>query len=207
LVRHPILTIGGVIVGLVLVSSIFNLGGDRSSTVAAGPTSAVPSGTPSTTPTPVGRTAQPRETQRSKETQPAKKVAQAGIGDPVTDGPLRFTVKSVRCGVTRIGDAYLNKKPQGQFCLVSIKVKNVSNQPTTFDGDNQTMINRQGQEFSSNVEAGLYLEDANTFLEEINPGNQLTGTIVFDVPKKTKPAKLLLKSGVWGFSDGVTVYL
>jgi hypothetical protein len=30
-------------------------------------------------------------------------------------------------------------------------------------------------------------------LEEINPGNQLTGTIVFDIPK---PFQLLLKSGV-----------
>ena len=52
-----------------------------------------------------------------------------------------------------------------------------------------------------------YLEDSNTFLEEINPGNQLTGRIVFDIPKKTKAVKLLLKSGVWGFSEGVTVYI
>jgi hypothetical protein len=35
----------------------------------------------------------------------------------------------------------------------------------------------------------------------------VTGTIVFDIPKKTKPSELLLKSGVWGFSEGVTVYI
>jgi hypothetical protein len=50
-------------------------------------------------------------------------------------------------------------------------------------------------------------DDSNTFLEETKPGNKLTGTIVFDIPKKTKPSKLLLKSGVWGFSEGVTVYI
>jgi hypothetical protein len=54
---------------------------------------------------------------------------------------------------------------------------------------------------------GSYLDDSNTFLEEINPGNKLTGTIVFDVPKKTKPSKVLLKSGVFGFLVGVTVYV
>jgi hypothetical protein len=86
-------------------------------------------------------------------------------------------------------------------------VKNVSDEPTTFDGDNQTLINKKGQEFSSDTEAGIYLDDSNTFLEEINPGNKLTGTIVFDVPKKTKPSMLLLKSGVFGFSEGVTVYI
>jgi hypothetical protein len=37
------------------------------------------------------------------------------------------------------------------------------------------------------------------------PGNQVIGTLVFDIPKKTKPAKLLLKAGVFGFSVGVTV--
>jgi hypothetical protein len=76
-----------------------------------------------------------------------------------------------------------------------------------FDGDDQKLINKNGQEFSSDTETGSYLDDSNTFLEEINPGNKLTGTIVFDVPKKTKPSKVLLKSGVFGFLVGVTVYV
>lgn len=36
------------------------------------------------------------------------------------------------------------------------------------------------------------LEDSNTFLKEITPENQLTRTIVFDIPKKTKLFQLLL---------------
>jgi hypothetical protein len=39
------------------------------------------------------------------------------------------------------------------------------------------------------------------------PNIKLTGTIVFHVPKKTKPSKLLLKSRVFGFLEGVTVYI
>jgi hypothetical protein len=91
--------------------------------------------------------------------------------------------------------------------MVKMKVKNISDVPTTFDGDNQTLINQKGQEFSADTEAAVYANDENqTFLEEINhPGNQVKGTLVFDIPKKSEPAKLLLKAGVLGFSEGVIV--
>jgi hypothetical protein len=90
--------------------------------------------------------------------------------------------------------------------MVKMKVKNISDVPTTFDGDNQTLINQKGQEFSADTEAAVYANDENqTFLEEINPGNQVKGMLVFDIPKKSEPAKLLLKAGVLGFSEGVIV--
>jgi Domain of unknown function (DUF4352) len=66
------------------------------------------------------------------------------------------------------GDTYLNTKPRGQFCLVTITVKNVSDEPTTFDGDNQTLINKNGKSSRLTPRRG---SDSNTFLEEINPGN------------------------------------
>jgi hypothetical protein len=44
-------------------------------------------------------------------------------------------------------------------------------------------------------------------LGEINPGNTLKTTVPFDVSKRAKPDYLLLKAGVWGFSDGVRVKL
>jgi hypothetical protein len=115
-------------------------------------------------------------------------------------------VSSVKCGATRVGDQYFAAKAQGQFCMVKMKVKNIRDAPTTFDGDNQTLINTKGQEFSADTEAMLYANDENqTFLEEINPGNQVKGTLVFDVPKKSEPDKLLLRAGVFGFSEGVIV--
>jgi hypothetical protein len=42
---------------------------------------------------------------------------------------------------------------------------------------------------------------------EINPGNTMKTTVPFDVSKRAKPDYLLLKAGVWGFSDGVRVKL
>jgi hypothetical protein len=169
---------------------------------------------PATTsvPSPVATSVPPAEEPPTSEepepepTEEEKPEPEAKIGDRVTDGALRFVVSSVKCGATRIGDQYLNTKAQGQFCMVKIKVKNISDGPTTFDGDNQTLINTKGQDFSADTEAMFYANDDNqTFLEEINPGNQVTGTLVFDIPKKSKPDHMLLKAGVFGFFEGVTV--
>ena len=46
-----------------------------------------------------------------------------------------------------------------------------------------------------------------TTWEEINPGNTLKTTVPFDVSKRAKPDYLLLKAGVFGFSEGVRVKL
>lgn len=43
------------------------------------------------------------------------------------------------------------------------------------------------------------------FLEEINPGNTVKGTLVFDMPKGTEPASIELHDSP--FSDGITVQL
>ena len=57
----------------------------------------------------------------------------------------------------------------------------------------------------ADTEAAIYLKDSNTLYEEINPGNSLKGTLLFDVPKGIKPAKLELHDSA--FSGGVDVRL
>ena len=93
---------------------------------------------------------------------------------------------SVNCGKTQIGSSDFGVKAQGKFCLVSMKVKNIGDKPQTLFGDNQKLFVGDA-EYGANAEAGIYLDDSQTFIEEINPGNSLTGIVVFDVPKNAKP--------------------
>ena len=75
-----------------------------------------------------------------------------------------------------------------------------------FSDSDQKAYAADGTEYSSDTAAGLYAnKDASTFLNEINPGNQITGVLVYDVPKKTKLVKLELHDSM--FSGGVTVSL
>ena len=88
------------------------------------------------------------------------------------------------------------EKAHGQFCLVKMRVANVGKEPIDYSEENQTLVDTKGREYSPDDEAWVYMGDDNDLRGEINPGNSITTTIPFDVPKKAKLD--YLKAGVWG---------
>ncbi|PZG12551.1 DUF4352 domain-containing protein [Micromonospora craterilacus] len=135
-----------------------------------------------------------------------KAAKTAKIGDSARDGKFEFTVKSNKCGVKKVGSDLLGAKAQGQFCLVTINVKNIGKEAQMFDGSSQKAYAADGTEYSADGEAAIYAnKNAETFLNNINPGNQVTGVVVFDIPKDVKLPKLKLHDSM--FSGGVTVAL
>lgn len=135
-----------------------------------------------------------------------KAAAVAKVGDPARDGKFEFTVKKTKCGVNKVGNDLLGATAQGQFCLVTINVKNIGKEAQMFDGSSQKAYAADGTEYSADGSAALYAnKNAETFLNEINPGNQVTGVVVFDIPKKAEITKLELHDSP--FSGGVTVAL
>ena len=122
------------------------------------------------------------------------------------DGKFEFIVKSSKCGVTKVGTDLLGTRAQGQFCLVTVNVKNIGKESQMFDGSSQKAYAADGTEYSADSGAALYAnKNAETFVNDINPGNQVTGVVVFDIPKGAKLAKLELHDSP--FSGGVTVAL
>ncbi|MGC4796252.1 DUF4352 domain-containing protein [Micromonospora saelicesensis] len=137
------------------------------------------------------------------EEKPAKT---AKIGQPARDGKFEFTVKSSKCGVAKIGSDMLGQKAQGQFCLVTVNVKNIGKEAQMFDGSSQKAYAADGTEYSADTGAAIYAnKNAETFLNDINPGNQVNGVVVFDIPKNVKLTKLELHDSM--FSGGVDVAL
>ncbi|MEH0932754.1 DUF4352 domain-containing protein [Micromonospora sp. CPCC 205558] len=137
------------------------------------------------------------------EEKPAKT---AKIGQPARDGKFEFTVKSSKCGVAKIGNDMLGQKAQGQFCLVTLNVKNIGKEAQMFDGSSQKAYAADGTEYSADSGAAIYAnKNAETFLNDINPGNQVNGVVVFDIPKNVKLTKLELHDSM--FSGGVDVAL
>ena len=123
---------------------------------------------------------------------------------PARSEATKFRVTKVSCGVTRVGNSDRNEKAQGQFCLVKLRVKNVGDEPIHVTEENQALLDTKGREYSPDDEAWIYL-DSDPWAE-INPGNSMTTTVPFDIPRKAKPDYLRL-AGFWGFSDGVKVSL
>ncbi|BCL12393.1 hypothetical protein GCM10017556_01320 [Micromonospora sagamiensis] len=135
-----------------------------------------------------------------------KKATVAKVGQPARDGKFEFTVKSSKCGVAKIGTDLLGQKAQGQFCLITVNVKNIGKEAQMFDGSSQKAYAADGTEYSADSGAAMYAnKNAETFLNDINPGNQVTGVVVFDIPKNVKLTKLELHDSP--FSGGVDVTL
>lgn len=178
--RHKVLT---VILGFILIVIIGSaLGGDKSKTnTASGNGSGV------------------------TKTEDKKVVAK--LNEAARDGKFEFVVKSVDCGKTTIGtNEYLTKNAQGQFCLMTISVKNIGDKAQGFFGTNQKLLNAQNQQYSADDAAGVYVDqNYSTLFSNINPGNSVQGVVVFDIPKDQAPVSAELHDSA--ASNGVKVNL
>ena len=114
----------------------------------------------------------------------SKTATAAKVGEAANDGKFEFTVKSIECGKTSVGSQYLTKEAQGQFCLLSVTVKNIGDQAQSLFSTNQKLLNAQGQQYAADDTATIYAApNGSSWYSNINPGNSVEGTIVFDIPK------------------------
>lgn len=175
--KHKILTVIAIIAIIAIISGIAN-GGKSTTTSNSGST-----------------------------TNQSTKAEIAKIGTPVTDGKFEFTVKSIECGKTTVGaNQYLTKDAQGQFCLLNITVKNTGDAAQSLFSTNQKLLNAQNQQYAADDTATMYASpNSSSWYSNINPGNSVEGTIVFDIPKDQTPVIAELHDSA--FSGGVKVSL
>ncbi|GAA2588480.1 DUF4352 domain-containing protein [Actinomadura fulvescens] len=157
-----------------------------------------------------GSTSKPSKGSKSK-TSAKGKTGKAGkqtakIGQEARDGKFAFTVTKVKPGVRKVGSGILAEKPQGEFVLVAVTVKNIGDEAQMFIDSEQKGVDSGGKEYTPSTEAGVVLNDkTQAFLSDINPGNSVKGLLAFDVPKGTRLTSLELHDSA--FSGGVTVSL
>jgi hypothetical protein len=178
----------GVVVAVVMVS-VASGGGDETATADDVSTAGV------------AEAGQDVETSEQVEEEAAP-----GLKTAVRDGKFEFTVKSFECGEDKIGSGFMAEKAQGQFCVATVKVENIGDEAQMFDGSSQYLYDNQDREFAASTEAAIVLPASQSFLEDINPGNTVTGKVIWDVPSSGfKADHLKLHDSM--FSDGVEVAL
>ena len=151
-----------------------------------------------------GDTEQPASEAPATEGEDSEEDAAGTLGEPVRDGNFEFTVNSVDCGAAQVGDEFLSDKAQGQFCLVDVTVKNIGDRPQTFLDTDQNAFDANGNEHTVDSEAGVIANDnADVWISDINPGNELNGILVFDMPADQDITSLELHDS--SFSGGVKV--
>lgn len=138
-----------------------------------------------------------------------KPATTAKLNEAARDGKFEFTVKSVACGKVEVvspeTDA-LRQKAQGQYCLMTLSVKNIGNEQQYFSVSDQKLLNSSGQQYTADSTATLYNGgNSQPLLAQINPGNSVEGALVFDIPKDQTPITAELHDSA--FSGGVKVNL
>jgi hypothetical protein len=133
--------------------------------------------------------------------------AAAGIGDVVGEGNFSFVVNSVECGIASVGSDPFGEEAQGEFCQIRISVENTGNQAEYFSSSSQLVYDADGREFEADTTAMLYLEDEDAVWigDDINPGNRIDATLLFDMPSGVVPVTITLIEGYFG--AGVDVSL
>jgi hypothetical protein len=139
---------------------------------------------------------------RSSPTPPDTGGSQVGLA--VRDGNLEFVVRRVRCGIDQVGTGVLERHPNGQFCLVDVTVTNVKDDARTLYEPFQKLVDSAGDKHGADIAVRVIYRDQNLW-DKVQPGKQVAGTMVFDIPKETKPDRLEFHDGP--VSGGVAVSL
>lgn len=119
-----------------------------------------------------------------------------GVGDTVKADDVELTVTDVKTGVGQVGDTYWNEKPQGEFVIVEVEVKNAGKEEVTVWSNDFTLLGKDGSQYSTSDDA--FIEDDALVLESVNPGNTYKGKLVYDVPKGTEVPTLQMTPSWFG---------
>lgn len=165
-VRHKVLAVVGAVFLLIIIVAIAGGGKDTAS-----------------------NTKQVTSNQASSTNKEDSKAQIPKKGEVAADGKFEFTITSVECGKPTVGlDQYSTKTAQGQYCLVNTTVKNIGKEAQMFDSTSQYLLDASDAKYSADSMASFYANpQGSTFLNNINPGNSVTGILVFDLPKDKSP--------------------
>lgn len=129
----------------------------------------------------------------------------AKIGEKVKVDDLEYTVNNVETADS-VGSQYSSSNADGKYIVADVTVKNNGDKAITVDSELFKLLNGKktataDSSASTNANATDDPSDIGFFLEQLNPDNEKTGKIVFDVSEKTAQSdklKLQVKSGFFG---------
>ncbi|WP_327112991.1 protein kinase [Nocardia sp. NBC_01730] len=122
---------------------------------------------------------------------------------PVRDGKFEFVVTKVDADVSRVG----LQTAAGSFLIVTLAVRNISDEVKWFLPMGQRLFDAQGTPFEHNATATMWQNTQQRlgYSFELRPGQSATTQLVFDLPPQASPDHLELHDFV--LSNGVRVHL
>lgn len=115
------------------------------------------------------------------------------LNQPARDGDLEFRVHQVECGYDSVGDPFVNQSAVGQFCVAELTIRNLGGQPATFVDSLQRAYGPDGEDFHPDSTASMLANgDQAALLNELSPGAETSGALVYDIPRDSRIVRLRL---------------
>lgn len=133
------------------------------------------------------------------------------IGDMVTVGKFSYKVQKVD-QASSVGSEYYNDTASGIYEIISLTFRNNDNESHYADSTMFKLIDDQDRTFSASTSAtSAYAahnesNQSSLFLQQANPGLEIGGVLVFDIPKDASNLKLEV-SGGFGSPDKAYIEL
>ncbi len=127
----------------------------------------------------------------------ANTASESRIGQEVRDGTFAFTVTRVDYVGQEVGTPPSTRVAQGRFCLLHLHLRNVGNQPAAYSGAAQLLADtsaqalqpRRGRRRGGVSAPGHRRGDKEITDVRLNPGAEVDGVLIFDMPVAAKPAE------------------
>lgn len=125
----------------------------------------------------------------------------AEVGDTVSLKGTAYKVNSVETAAS-LGSSFTKTEASGEFVIVDITLTNEESEPATILEDNLRLIGGNGSQYTTSTDAALAVKDAFVILEEIQPGLDQTGKLIYDVPKDAVSGSVLQVQDLFSDSTG-----
>jgi cytoskeletal protein RodZ len=130
----------------------------------------------------------------------------ASVTPGLRDGSLEFNVRATLCGQDTVGNGTFYRSAVGDYCIVTVTVRNVSDQPVTLGAIAQQATTTDGQQSAVDWTASVAATSGSPAVNQpIPPQGQLETIMAFDVPEDGILKSLTLHGAA--DSPGVTVTL
>jgi hypothetical protein len=133
------------------------------------------------------------------ESSPKAVAAATRVLGSGTAGVFAVSVTGTECGLSAVGPDELRQSAKGQFCLVSVSVKNNGGEPALLDGGAQRAVDAAGRAYPVADRAAVFLNDQQpSLLDEVGPGATVRGVLPFDVPAGASLSALMVHESMSG---------
>lgn len=121
------------------------------------------------------------------------------INETISVGNFSYIVQKAEQAQS-VGNQYINHDASGVYEIISLTLRNNDKESRYADSNMFKLIDDQDRSFVVSTEATSAYSIANNnqydlFLKQVNPGLEIDGVLIFDIPKDAKGLKLETSGG------------